>query len=165
MVKRIIMLQTESRFNSCNRFNFITSPVGPTHPPEIPGCNRAIGTPFFADLHQLFRRGQFSPSKSLGETFAHTVIIDRPDIRPAKIEQEKHLNCPAPDAAYLCEARDDFVIAHPKKCTPGWHSAIDRFCSEILYCSGFGARKTSGAEQIVWRCQDFFRIEPFSLGI
>src|SRR5438046_10058220 len=94
--------------------------------PEIPSRNRTIGTPFFSALNQLLRGGQFSSAKSFGETFAHSVIVDRPDIRPTEIEKKEHLNRPAADPAHLCKARDDLVIAHPKKRAPGRDRADHR---------------------------------------
>src|ERR1700680_293911 len=68
-------------------------------PPEIPRSSRTIRSPFFAELHELFRRRQFSAPENLRESFAHAVIIDRPDIGPAEIEKKKHLEGqPADDA-------------------------------------------------------------------
>ena len=121
--------------------------------PEIPGRNRAIWAPFLAVLHQLFRRGQFPFSKSFGEAFLHSVIGDRPDIRPAEVKQQKHLDSPTTDTAHLRKTRDDFVIAHSRKRAPGWHGAIERLRREIFYCRGFGTRKTSAAKlsHPVWR--------------
>src|SRR5258707_10959277 len=89
--------------------------------PEIPGRNGAIWAPFLAVLHQLFRRGKFPFAKSFGEAFLHPVIGDWPDIRPAKIKQQKHLHSPATDTADLRKTRDDFVIAHSENRAAGWH--------------------------------------------
>src|SRR6266436_10025356 len=90
--------------------------------PEVPGRDGAMRAPLLAVLHQLLRRGKFPFAKSFGEAFLHPVIGDGPDIWPAKIEQEKHLNSPATDTAHLGKTRDDFIVAHPEKCAPGWHS-------------------------------------------
>ncbi len=68
--------------------------------PEISGRNRAIRPPFLAVLHQLFRRGKFPFAKSFGEAFLHSVIVDWPNIRPAKVKQQKHL----PQSTDLCRA-------------------------------------------------------------
>ena len=122
-------------------------------------------SPFFPKLHKLFRCRELSPAKSFGETFANTVIIDWPDVRPSEIEQEKHLNRPAAYAAHLCEARDNFVIAHPEKCAAGWHGPVDCFCSEILQCGSFRTRKASGTKCFVRGREQLFGIEPFSFGI
>src|SRR5437762_7581200 len=107
--------------------------------PEIPGCNRAIRPPLLAVLHQLFRRGKFTFAKSFGETLLHPIVCDRPDIRPTKIKQQKHLDAPATNTAHLRKTRDDFVVAHSEKRASGWHGAVDRLRREIFYCSGFGA--------------------------
>src|SRR6266550_4936388 len=86
--------------------------------PEVPGRDGAIRPPLLAVLHQLFRRGKFPFAKSFGEAFLHPVIGDWPDIRPAKIKQQKHLDGPATDTADLRETRDDLVIAHSEKGAP-----------------------------------------------
>jgi len=117
--------------------------------PEIPGRNGAIGAPFLAVLHQLFRRGKFPLAKSLGEALLHPVIGDWPDIRPAKIKKQEHLHSPAPDTTHLRKTRDDLVIVHSEKGTSGWHRAVERLRREIFYCCGFGTRKTSGAKLLI----------------
>src|SRR5262245_21373769 len=119
-------------------------------PPEIPGRNGAIRPPFFAMFHQLFRRGQFPFAKNFGEAFLHPVIIDWPDIRAAKIKQEKHLHSPTADTAHLRKTRDDFVITHSEKLASRWHSAVDRLRRQIFYCRSFGARKTCAAKFLIW---------------
>src|SRR6476646_7548685 len=83
--------------------------------PEIPGRNGAIRAPLLSVLHQLFRRWQFPFAESFGEAFLHSVIGDGPDIRPAKIKQQKHLDSPTSNTAHLRKTRDDFVIAHSEK--------------------------------------------------
>src|SRR5438094_10344288 len=93
--------------------------------PEIPGGNGAIWPPFFTILHELFRRGKFPFSKSLGETLLHPVISHWPNIRPPKIKQQKHLDSPATNAAHLRKTRDNFVIAHSEKRAAGWHRVVD----------------------------------------
>src|SRR5262249_19566071 len=133
--------------------------------PEIPGRNGAIRPPLLAVLHQLFRRWQFPFAKSFGEAFLHPVIIDWPDIRPAKIKQQKHLDSPATDTAHLRKTRDDFVIAHSKKRASGWHGAVDRLRREILYCRRFGARKTSATKFLIRCGENFYGIEPFGFWI
>ena len=115
-------------------------------------------------LHQLFRRGKFPFAKNLGEAFPHSVIVDWPDIRPAKIKQQKHLDSPATNTAHLRKARDDFVIAHSEKGASGWHGSVDRPRGEILYCRGFGARKASGAEFLIWCGENFCGVQPFRFG-
>src|SRR5262249_39478883 len=97
-------------------------------------------------LYQLFRRGKFPFAKSFGEALLHPVIGNWPDIGPAKIKKQKHLDSPATNTADLRKTRDDFVIAHSENRSSGWHSAVDRLRCEILYCRSFGARKTSGPQ-------------------
>src|SRR5882724_10396364 len=92
--------------------------------PEIPSRDRAVRPPFLTELHELFRRGKFSFAKSLGETFANSVIVHRPYIGPAEIEQEKHLDCPSANAAHGGETRNDLVIAHSDECAPRRHRGI-----------------------------------------
>src|SRR5256885_10935003 len=133
--------------------------------PEVPGRDGAMRAPLLAVLHQLFRRGKFPFAKSFGEAFLHSVIVDWPDIRPAKVKQQKHLDSPATDTAHLRKTRDDFVVAHSEKRASGWHSAVDRLRREIFYSRGFGARKT-GAAKLLIACDDnFCGIEPFSFSI
>ena len=66
-------------------------------------------------FHQFFWRRQFPSAKSFGEAFTYSIIIDRPDIRPAKIEEKQHLDSPATDAAHLRKTGDDLVVAHSEK--------------------------------------------------
>src|SRR5437868_1052574 len=75
--------------------------------PEIPGRNRAVRPPLLTMFHQFFWRRQFPSAKSFGEAFTYSIIIDRPDIRPAKIEEKQHLDSPATDAAHLRKTGDD----------------------------------------------------------
>src|SRR4029450_3292540 len=119
--------------------------------PEIPGRNGAIRAPPLALLHQLLRRGKFPFAKSFGEAFLHSVIVDWPNIRTAKVKQQKHLHSPPTYAAHLRKTRDDFVIAHSEKRAPGWHGAVDRFRREIFYCRSLRGRKTSAAKFLI-RC-------------
>src|SRR3954462_10918588 len=137
-----------SRFN-LSTFNASTVII--QRSPEVPGCNRAIRPPLLAMLHQLFRCGKFTFAKSFRETLLHPIVGDRPDIRPTKIKQQKHLDSPATDTAHLRKTRDDFVIAHSQKGASGWHGAVERFCREIFYCRSLRARKTSGAKFFI-RC-------------
>src|SRR2546430_13980759 len=60
--------------------------------PEIPGRNRAVRPPLLTMFHQFFWRRQFPSAKSFGEAFTYSIIIDRPDIRPAKIEEKQYLD-------------------------------------------------------------------------
>src|SRR5262249_37581989 len=95
----------------------------------------------------------------------HSVIIDWPDIRPAKIKQQKHFDSPATDAAHLGKTRDDFVIAHSKKRASGWHGALKRLCREIFYRCSLRARETSGAKFLIRCGEHFHRVEPFRFWI
>src|SRR6266403_1893472 len=78
--------------------------------PEIPGRDGAMRAPLLAVLHQLFRRGKFPFAKSFGEAFLHSVIVDWPNIRTAKVKQQKHLHSPPAYAAHLRKTRD---VSHP----------------------------------------------------
>src|SRR5215469_4870720 len=129
--------------------------------PEIPGRNGAIRPPFFSVLHQLFRRGQFSFAKSPGETLLHPVISYWPDVRPAKIKQQQHFDSPPANTAHLGKTRDDFVVTHSEKRTPGRNRAIDRLPCEIFYCRSLCARKTSAAKFFIWCSENFCGVEPF----
>ena len=133
--------------------------------PEIPGRNGAIRAPFLAVLHQLFRRGKFPFAKSFGEAFLHSVIGDRPDIRPAEVKQQKHLDSPTTDTAHLRKTRDDLVIAHSQKRASGWHGAVERLRREIFYCRSFRARKTSAAKFLIRCGENFCGVEPFCFWI
>src|SRR6266550_2122050 len=133
--------------------------------PEIPGRNGAMRAPLLAVLHQLFRRRKFPFAKSFGEAFLHSVIVDWPDIRTAKVKQQKHLHSPPAYAAHLRKTRDDFVIAHSEKRASRWHCAVDRLRSEIFYCRGFGARETSGAKFFIRCGKNFCWVEPFCFWI
>ena len=83
-------------------------------------------------FHQFFWRGQFPFAESFGETFAYSVIIDWPDIRPPKIKEKQHLDRPATDAAHLRETGDNLVVTQSEESASRWHCAVDRLCSEIL---------------------------------
>src|SRR5258705_9345206 len=121
--------------------------------------------PLFAVLHQLFRLGKLPFAKSFGEAFLHSVIVDWPNIRTAKIKQQKHLHSPPTYAAHLRKTRDDFVIAHSEKRASGWHGAVECLRREIFYCRGFGARKTSGAKFLIRCGKNFCGVEPFCFWI
>src|SRR5512132_3830375 len=123
--------------------------------PEIPRRDGAIRAPLLAVLHQLSRRGKFPFAKSFGEPFLHSVIAHWPNIRTAKVKQQKHLHSPPTYAAYLRETRDDFVIAHSEKRASGWHGAVDRLRREIFYCRSLCARKTSAAKLLFWCGKNF----------
>src|SRR6266516_2436560 len=166
-VKRVTKLQASQRESVLTPVILLTLQLLRLiqRPPEIPRRDRAVRPPSFAEFRELLRRGKLSFAKSLGETFANSVVVHRPDVGPAKIEQEKHLDRPAADAAHRGEARDDFVIAHPDKYAPGWHGTVDCFRCEILQCCGLGARKASRAKSFIRRRENLIRIEPFSFGI
>src|SRR5437879_7544031 len=89
-------------------------------------------SPFFAELHQLLWFREFSAAKCFGETFTHTVIVYRPDIRAAKIEKEQHFNRPTPNAADGDQSRDDFFVGHLRQRSRAWHGSVDRFGSQIF---------------------------------
>src|SRR6266566_8145910 len=133
--------------------------------PEIPSRNRTIGTPFFAALDQLLRGGQFSSAKSFGETFSHSVIVDRPDIRPTEIEKKEHLNRPAANPAHLRKARDDLVIAHPKKRVPGRDRAVNRFRRKVFNRCRLCARQAGATKSVVGCRENFCRIKPLCFGV
>ena len=128
------------RLNRCNSSTIQLFSVVIQRSPEIPSGYGAIRSPFFAVLHQLFRRGKFSFTKSFGETLLHSVIGNWPDIRAAKIKEQKHLDGPATYTADLCKTRDDFLVAHLDNRASGWNRAVNRFRREIFYCRSFGAR-------------------------
>src|SRR5439155_25841812 len=123
--------------------------------------NGAIRPPFLAKLHKLFRGGKFSAAKNSRETFANAVIINRPNVGPAKIKKQKHLDGPPANAANLCETQDDLLIAHSSDRASGWHRTVDRFRGQILDCRNLAAGKTSRTKTFVGRRQNFFRIERF----
>src|SRR2546430_11837459 len=100
--------------------------------PEIPGGCRAVGTPFFTELRELFWGGEFSATESFSETFAHTVIINGPDIRSAQIEKKEHLDCPTANSTHRSQARNDLIIGHPDQRATSWHCAVDGFCRQIF---------------------------------
>src|SRR6476659_102537 len=83
--------------------------------PEIPSRDGAVWPPLLAVFHQLFRRRKFSFAKSFREAFLHPVIAGWPDIQPAKIKQQKHLDSPSTDTAHSRKTRDNFVIAPSEK--------------------------------------------------
>src|SRR6266404_6551908 len=132
MIKQLHGLQRESRSNVVT---FLTSvrvkAIGLLWliecAPEIPRRDRAIGSPFFAELQKLSGRGKFPSTKSFRETFAHSVIVHRPDIGPAQIEKQKHLNGPAPNPAHRNQSRDNFLVSHTRESPGGRNGAIQSF--------------------------------------
>ena len=116
-------------------------------------------------LHQLFRRGKLPFTKSFGEAFLYPVIGDWPDIQPAKVKQQKHLDSPATNTAHLCKPRDNLVIAHLEKRVSGWHRAVERLRREIFYCRSLCARKTSVPKFLIRRGEDFSGVESFRFWI
>src|SRR6266487_641520 len=89
--------------------------------PEIPGGHRTVRTPFFTELHELFWSGEFSAAESFRETFAHPVIVNGPDIRPAQIEKKKHFNRPSANSTHRGQTHNDLIIAHADKRAARWH--------------------------------------------
>ncbi len=100
--------------------------------PEIPGGHRTVRTPFFTELHELFWSGEFSSTESFRETFAHSVIVNGPDIRPAQIEKKKHLDRPSADSTHRSQTRNDLIIGHAEKRAARWHGAVDGFRGQIF---------------------------------
>src|SRR5437764_15301972 len=88
--------------------------------------------PFFAQLHQLLRFGKFSLTKRFREPFAHAVIVHRPNIGPAEIEKEQHLDGPTPNPTNSDQTRDDFFVAPPRQSAGARPRPGDRFCRPIL---------------------------------
>src|SRR4029077_20036862 len=87
---------------------------------------------FFAELHQLFRLRKLSFAESFGESFPDSIIVHWPDVGPAEIEKQEHLNRPTTDAADLDQALDNFVVTHCGKGASRRHRAVECFCGEIF---------------------------------
>src|SRR6266446_8690148 len=118
-----------------------------------------MGAPFFTQLHQLFRFRKFSLTKRFREPFAHAVIVHWPDVGPAKIEKEQHLDGPTPNPTNSDQTRDDFFVAHLRQRSRTRHRAVDRFCSQILDRSDFVSRKSGTAELFFRSFKNSPRIE------
>src|SRR6266436_67724 len=118
-----------------------------------------MGPPFFTQLHQLFRFGQFSLTKRFRESFAHAVIVHRPDVGPAEIEKEQHLDGPTPNPTNSDQTRDDFFVAHLRQSARARYRPVDGFRSQILDRGDFVSRKTRAAQLLVRSFKNSPRIE------
>src|SRR5438105_1978029 len=83
-------------------------------------------------LVHLLRRRQFSFAEDFREAFAHSVIVDRPDIGSSQIEKQKHFRGPAPDPAHLNQTFDNLIVGHFGHGMDRWHGALDCFGGEIF---------------------------------
>src|SRR5437016_10719089 len=102
-------------------------------------------SPLFTQLHQLFRFGKFSATECSRKSFTHTVIVNRPDVRPPKIEKKQHLDGPASNSANLDQSLDDFFVAHFRQSARAWNRPVDRFRGQIFDRSNFAPGKTGPA--------------------
>ncbi len=129
--------------------------------PKIPRGDRAVRPPSLADGVQLLRLRQLFLAKGLGVTFPHTVVVDWPDIEPAEIEEEQHLDCPAANPAHCREASDDLFVTHPVERDARRDRPVQRFRGEILDGYGLAPRKPRGAKRFVRRGDDQLWRKPF----
>src|SRR5260370_4595255 len=118
-----------------------------------------MGAPFFTQFHQLFRFGKFSLTKGFRESFAHAVIVHWPDVGPAEIEKEQHLDGPTPNPTNSDQTRDDFFVAHLRQSARARYRPVDRFCCQILDRGDFVSRKTGTARLFVRSVKKSPRIE------
>src|ERR1017187_8742223 len=78
--------------------------------PEKPRRRRGMRTPAFAELEQVFWLRHLAFFIGDAKTGAHAKIIGGQNVLASKLENQKHLHGPAPDAANLGKPRDDFIV-------------------------------------------------------
>src|SRR5438094_306782 len=69
--------------------------------PAVPGRDRAVGPELLALALQGFRCDHLPLAMGQGPAFAHAVVVDRPDVEPPELKDEKHLRRPSADASDL----------------------------------------------------------------
>src|SRR5438270_5597714 len=118
--------------------------------------------PLFAELQELLWFRKLSPAKCLGESFAHAVVVHRPDIGPTEIEQEQHLSRPSSDSTNCYQSCDDFFIAHFFQGAPTRHCPVERFCRQIFDRGDLTPGKTGSAQFFIRCLKNLSRIKIFS---
>ena len=78
--------------------------------PCRPGGRGAVGRPCLADRGQLLGPELVRRSRNQPPTFPHPEIVHGQDIFAPKLEDQQHLDRPAPDAARRGQALNDFLI-------------------------------------------------------
>ena len=80
------------------------------------GCcwkSRAVGPEHLAQLSQLLGLRQLGQPVGARVALAHAVVVDRPHVQPAELEDQEHLGRPAADAPHAGEPGHDLVVRHP----------------------------------------------------
>ena len=67
--------------------------------------------PTRSERRERFRCGHLPQPVGQTKTVAHTEVVDGQDVGSAETEYEHHLDSPAADAADLCQASDDLLVA------------------------------------------------------
>src|SRR2546421_12866548 len=81
--------------------------------PAVPGGNRPVRPEALPLGLKLLRRQEVPQAVGQRVAFANPVVLDRPHVEPAQLEDQEHFGGPAPDAADDSEARDDVLVSEP----------------------------------------------------
>ena len=93
----------------------------------------------------------------MAKSIAHAKVINRQHVRPAELENQKHLDCPLADAAHRGEACNDFIVAQFGNNSRLRNSSVQSFSREIAQRRNFSPRKSSGANGVVVHSIEIFR--------
>src|SRR5437667_2250827 len=113
--------------------------------PAVPCRHRAIGPEPLALALELLRRQQIPQAIGQGVALAHPVVADRPDVEPAKLENQEHFGGPSPDTPDDRQPRDDFLIGEGAD-PIGGDRAVGDFSCEVPDRGWFVARESHRAK-------------------
>src|SRR5438046_7731522 len=78
--------------------------------PAVPRSDRPVGPELLAGSLQRLRRDHLPLAMRDRPPLAHPVVIHRPYIEAAQLEDEEHLSGPASDASHLDQPCDKLVV-------------------------------------------------------
>src|SRR5947208_9162978 len=97
--------------------------------PAVPSGDRSVRTESVAFHLELFRLRQLLESIRQGVALANPIVVYRPHVEPAELEDQEHLGRPLADTPHHGQALDDLVVGQtldPLK----WNSPIGHLRGE-----------------------------------
>src|SRR5436190_3976205 len=123
--------------------------------PEIKGRRGTMGPPALAVAFEDDGFRKFALVEDDFESFADGQVVNREDVRPAQVEDQKHFDRPAPDTFDFGEARQDFGVGECVYFGEFWNGAGEQAGSEIANVSGLWAREPDAAQGFGISTKDF----------
>src|SRR6267378_2060767 len=78
--------------------------------PAVPGRDGAVRSKAFALRLESTRSRKVREFVSAGPALTNPVVVDRPNVKAAQLEDEEHLGGPSPDASYLHQACHQLIV-------------------------------------------------------